>query len=269
MDEIDFDQDPFGEEFELEDVVNKGELNSDISKKGLKDQVRKDPEFNTRNYSQEDIDQLVNYDQERRKTLNFKSNIGEEIEIDENEEVDIDNTFKDYIVYPRISGNSHLKGDKTLIPESQLRKSSKLVEIVDAPKTKKKHSPATVIVNRDDKGDIDNIEVVCECGDRMLLKFEKADLLDLENLKLETERLTPPIPFGLEDENEEEEASVNDKDKKSKNDSPVDDDDFFSSEKPKEEIKEEEEVFEEEFFEEDFGDDIDAKDLDIDLSGII
>lgn len=267
MNEIDLDQDPFGEEFELDDVINKSELNSDVSKKGLESAVRKDPEFDTKSFSQDDIDQLVNYDQERRKKLSFESKLNEEIQFDPNDKKDLENTFKDYIVYPRISGNSNLKGGETIIRESQLKRTSRTVEIVDAPKVKE-HSPATVVVNRDDRGDIDNIEVVCECGDRILLKFEKADLLDLEKLKLETERLTTPVPFSLE--NAKEEIKVKKEQKESKTNPFGDDDDFFNvdgednSSKSKK-IEEEEE----EFFDEDFGGDISTDGLDIDLSGIL
>lgn len=266
MNEIDLDQDPFGEEFELDDVINKGELNSNISKKGLESAVRKDPEFDTKSFSQDDIDQLVNYDQERRKRLSFESKLNDEIQFNPNEKKDLVNTFKDYIVYPRISGNSNIKGGETIIRESQLKKTSRTVEIVDAPKVKE-HSPATVVVNRDDRGDLDNIEIVCECGDRILLKFEKADLLDLEKLKLETERLTTPIPFGLE--NAKEEVKVK-KDKKEIKSNPFgDDDDFFNVDEDTSSKSKKIEEEEEEFFDEDFGGSISTEGLDIDLSGIL
>lgn len=261
MDEVDFFDDPFGEEFDSTDVINKGELKSDIATKGLKEQVRKDPEFNTRNFSQSDIDQLVNYDHERRKRLAFKSNLGEEISINPKEKTDLENQFRDFIVYPRISGNSQLRGDSILIPESQLKKSEKIVEIIDAPKTDPKHNPATVVVNRDENGDIDNINIICECGDRILLKFEKADLLDLDKLKLETQKLTTPVPFNLENSKgalstQFEDDFLSDDDEK----------EFFNFGEEKKNKKAE---IEEEFFDDNFGGDINVEGLDIDLSGIL
>lgn len=271
MDDFELDLDPFTEEFDSTDVINKGELKTDVGSKGIKEQIRKDPDFNTKDFSQDDIDQLVNYDHERRKKLSFQSNLGQEIEIT-NKETDLENNFRDYIVYPKISGNSLLRGDKILIPEKHLKKSSKSVEIVDAPKVRNRHSPATIVVNRDDSGDIDNIEVVCNCGDRILLKFEKADLLDLEKLKLETERISKPIPFSYENDEEEYMKHKNSSSKsKQTNNEENFDDDFFgdesfgnttNSEKPAK-------IEEEEFFDDDFGGDIDVNSLGIDLTGIM
>jgi hypothetical protein len=267
MDEFEFDEEnPFGEEFELDDVINKGELNSPIAKKGLDQSRRTDPEFNTRGYSQSDIDQLVNYDQERRKKLNFKSRLNDEIDLEAAHQEELENSFKDYLVYPRISGQSQMRGDKTLIPNSHVVKSDKFVEIVDAPKLKKKHSPATIIVNRDEAGDIDNVEIVCDCGDRILLKFEKTDPFDLEKTKLETEKISGPVPFEFDEE------SPIDVDNKQDTISEINnDDDFFSSDAtPSKKIDKVEEV-EEEFFDEDFGsdEDLDLGNIGIDLSGIV
>lgn len=268
MEEFEIEGNPFEEEFDSEDVINRDELQSSISKKDLDKQRRTDPEFNTKGYTQKDIDQLVNYDQERRKQLAFKSKMSDEIDLDVDENTQLENEFKDFLVYPRISGNSKLRGDKTLIPSSNVVKSDKIVEIVDAPKTKSKHSPATILVNRDEVGDIDNIEIVCTCGDRILLKFEKSDHLDAENTKLETEVLSGPLPF--DDDDVKEESNVKSKKEKSKVEEINEDDDFFTSEKKgeKESLKENK-VEEEEFFEEDFG--VDDSELDlggIDLSGI-
>lgn len=267
MDEFDFDdENPFGEEFELDDVINKGELNSSISKKGLESSRRTDPEFSTKGYSQSDIDQLVNYDQERRKEISFKKQLNEEIDLSEDNNEVLENSFKDFLVYPRISGKSQMRGDKTLIPNSHVVKSTKVVEIVDAPKTKKKHNPATILVNRDEVGDIDNVEIVCECGDRILLKFEKVDVFDLEKTKLETERLSGPVPFEF-DEEEQESENTN----KSKVSSINEDDDFFGSDAPKNKKIEKKAEPEEEFFDEDFGsdEDLDLGNIGIDLSGIM
>lgn len=267
MDEFEFDEEnPFGEEFDLDDVINKGELNSPISKKGLDNNRRTDPEFSTKGYTQSDIDQLVNYDQERRKEISFKKQLNDEIDLNDEENEVVENTFKDFLVYPRISGKSQLRGDMTLIPNSHVVKSDKVVEIVDAPKTKKKHNPATILVNRDEIGDIDNVEIVCECGDRILLKFEKVDVFDLEKTKLETERLSGPIPFELDDEKQNKE-NLN----KSTVSSINEDNDFFGSDAPKNKKIEKKEESEEEFFDEDFGsdEDLDLGNLGIDLSGIM
>ena len=268
MEEFEIEGNPFEEEFDSNDVINKDELGSSISKKDLEKQRRIDPEFNTKGYSQKDIDQLVNYDQERRKQLSFKKKLNDDIDLEDENNTQLENDFKDFLVYPRISGNSKLRGDKTLIPSSNVVKSDKLVEIVDAPKSKSKHSPATILVNRDEIGDIDNIEIVCQCGDRILLKFEKSDHLDAEKTKLETEVLSGPLPFD-EDEHKTESKTTSKK-KKSKVEEINADDDFFATDNKDEmNSKSEKNVQEEEFFEEDFGVDEDELDLGgIDLSGI-
>ncbi len=263
MEEFELEGNPFEEEFDSNDVINKQELGSNISKKGLEKERRTDPEFNTKGFNQKDIDQLVNYDQERRKSISFKPELNDSIDVSEKHEEKLENEFRDFLVYPRISGNSHLRGNRSLIPSSNVVKSQKMVEIVDAPKTKSKHNPATILVNRDETGDIDNIEIVCNCGDRILFKFDKIDHLDDEITKLETQKLSGPIPF--EHNNELENKQV--KETKIKQNT----DDFFEEENTKtDEIKsKKDQEPEDEFFEEDFG--IDESDLDfggIDLSGI-
>lgn len=264
MEDFEIEDNPFDEVFDSNDVINKQELGSSISKKGLDNERRTDPDFNTKGFSQNDIDQLVNYDQERRKTLSFKKVLNDEIDLSDEHQTQLENEFKDFLVYPRISGTSHLKGDKTIIPSSNVVKSNKIVEIVDAPKTKIKHNPATILVNRDETGDIDNIEIVCNCGDRILLKFDKYDHLDDELTKLETERLSGPLPFEEQDEHSHNHHNEPDDVQ----------DEFFEEDKSNKNKKEEkkskpEKKPEEEFFEEDFG--VDDSELDfggIDLSGI-
>lgn len=266
MDEFEFDdENPFGEEFELDDVINKGEINSNISKKGINNTRRTDPEFSTKGYSQSDIDQLVNYDQERRKEISFKRELNEEIDLKDENHEKLENSFKDFLIYPRISGKSQMRGDKTIIPNSNVVKSDKRVEIVDAPKTKKKHNPSTILVNRDEIGDIDNVEIICECGDRILLKFEKVDVFDLEKTKLETERISGPVPFELDDV----ESSQN-KTNKPKKPNINEDEDFFSSDAPNSKKVDNKPELIEEFFDDNFGndDELDLDNIGIDLSGI-
>jgi hypothetical protein len=264
MEDFELEDNPFDEVFDSNDVINKQELGSTISKKGLDKERITDPEFNTKGFSQSDIDQLVNYDQERRKTLSFKKVLNEEIDLSDERQTQLENEFKDFLVYPRISGTSHLKGDKTIIPSSNVVKSNKIVEIVDAPKTKLKHNPATILVNRDETGDIDNIEIVCNCGDRILLKFDKFDHLDDELTKLETERLSGPLPFEEQDEHHHHHEI----EKENEEDAFFEEDNSNKNKKVEKKAKVEKES-EEEFFEEDFG--VDDTELDfggIDLSGI-
>ncbi len=83
-------------------------------------------------------------------------------------------SFLDYVSANVISGNKVKKYSDTYIPEEFVPDvEPKKLEIIDlnsfAGKEIKKTS---VLINRDENGEIDSLEVLCKCGERTLIKFD-------------------------------------------------------------------------------------------------
>lgn len=259
---------PFDEEFELSDVVNKGEIDSGISQKKIYE--KKDPNFLKDKLSQDDLDKIINYDNQKRKKNLFKNKINDELELEEGE-FDKINNFKDFLLAPVISGKGGLKGDAHIYPQSKVIKSDKRVEITSTPADKtRKHDKASVIVNRDESGDLENIEILCACGEMILLKFDQVDnLAKEETTKILSKKIDDPIPFGEESKFEDIEKgslTTGDRDDEfiNENIDAIDDDPFELKEEKSESIEDSDENWES-----DFG--VDDEELnmgDIDLSGI-
>lgn len=260
--------DPFAEEFDNEDVINKSELDSEISKKDVEvpDQGGLGLKF-----SDEDIERIVGYDENRRKNIAFKDEVTEEVKIDPNMKTDIDNQFADFLQAPRISGRGKLKGDAHVYQNQNINDTGHVIEIVGAPNSDKKHGAATIAVNRDDSGEVDHIEIICTCGERIMLKFDYTDNLAGEQTKIFNPQVAPN-PFHIDAQKE----ALNDYDKDLFEE---DDNSFFesnseletglavtdSSREPTQESIEEEEIV----WDTDFGVDDGELDMgDIDLSGI-
>jgi len=199
--------DPFGEEFSDSDVIGRKDQEIiDEQAKGSRVIKKEEAEgrdtkaFELGGFSQKDIDQLVSYDNERRKQISFKNEIDDEIDLDV-EKPDSVNNFKDFIVAPQISGNNKkIKGDATIYPSNLVHKTGHKTEILDHPFKERDHKEkAAVIINRDESGDVDNIEIVCSCGERVLLKFNVTDVNDTELTRSEYKKIEEPDPFDLND----------------------------------------------------------------------
>ncbi len=204
---LDLDFNPFEEEFSDSDVV--GRKDQDIIDKQEKDSpvIKKEEvsgdegkAFEFAGFSQTDIDQLVSYDEQRRKKIAFENKLDENINLNIGKRDD-ENNFRDFIVAPKISGsNKTIKGDARIYPASLVHKTGERTEISDHPfKERGAKEKSAVIINRDETGDVDNIEIVCSCGERVLLKFNVTKDQDLELTKTEYRKIDKAIPFSSED----------------------------------------------------------------------
>ena len=203
-DNFDSTFDPFGEEFDGDDVINRGDIAEiESKKKGDKAEIiksedyerRKDPEFPEDKFTQDDLDKIIQYDDERRKKIAFQSKLDENLPITD-EDPDLNNNFKDYIVAPQISGTSKFRLKSNRFEANKLRDSGIKTEITDDPHLfRDDHEKATILVNRDEKGDVDNIEIICTCGERILMKFDFAEVFDDVLTQQKIERVEEPRPF--------------------------------------------------------------------------
>jgi uncharacterized protein (DUF433 family) len=195
---------PFGEEFSKADVVNKDSL----EKKSI-------PPL-----TPEDIEKLIAYDEQKRLQRNFKTSVDlqssglispetilERFNLSENElfealslaederlksifkesyqldkedaiarELYMRGHFKDFLQLPKITGQKHSEFQSNIIKSESINKKSKKIEITDDPNFKdNRHSTTSVVVNRDESGELESIEVHCKCGERTLIKFDYFD----------------------------------------------------------------------------------------------
>lgn len=91
--------------------------------------------------------------------------------------------FKDFMVLKNIAGRTKTVSSSDHIPSEVLIDHGDVVEISDNPDpmntTEKRTS---VIVHRDQYGEIKNIEVLCKCGERTVIRLELEDELGQEDV---------------------------------------------------------------------------------------
>ncbi len=165
---------PFGEEFDKEDVVNSPD------------------EKLVKKITQDDIDHLVAYDDERRKDIsfiersfNFPGMENKEMSIDEA----LRKNFNDFLIAPKISGDNKRPIHTNRLPADHINQGEGVVEILEDKEFldhDREHS--SVILNRSPEGELENIEILCKCGEKTLIKFDYAED-DMELTELEGKKL--------------------------------------------------------------------------------
>ncbi len=171
------ENEPFGEEFEKEDVVNSPEKNSD------------------KKITPEDIDRLVAYDDERRKEISFIERSYESMGLEERElSIDeaLQKNFNDFLIAPKISGDNTKPIHANRLPADHIKEGEGVVEILeDKEFLDHENEHSSVILNRSPEGELENIEILCKCGEKTLIKFDYAEddmeLTELEGKKLREE----------------------------------------------------------------------------------
>lgn len=206
-DDIVSDDNPFGEEFDVVDVVNKGDI---IKKEALpdiesppideeahenlpeesqfeiEDDIESDNELDLESLMQYDedkhkedafdetmgssldVDSLMNYDEDKRKDKYFEYHEGVSSEPD-SEQLILQKNFKDFLIARKISGNLSGVGEKAVIREERIRNMDSKVEIKDEFD---EHEQTNVVLHKNPNGDITMIEVFCKCGEKTLIKFD-------------------------------------------------------------------------------------------------
>lgn len=89
--------------------------------------------------------------------------------------------FRDYIKVPKISGKLNKFSERNLLKKEEIKPTGKKLEIVDnLPKGLNPKSKTSILINRDINGEIESIEVMCKCGERTLISFDYSDISDEE-----------------------------------------------------------------------------------------
>ncbi len=99
--------------------------------------------------------------------------------------------FKDFIELPTISGNAGNSTHGNLIPSELVKKSGRKLQISDEPPFSDiEEKASSVVVNRNEYGEIESIEVYCKCGERTIIRL---DYVDEEDPEL-TESMNDAVP---------------------------------------------------------------------------
>ena len=155
----DLDEDPFGEEFDREDVVN--------TKISVEDDSDSDDEL-----PDVDVDSILNYDEEKRKTDYFENQFSSENEDKADEEI-LQKNFRDFLVVKKITGRFEGIGSDSRIPGERIIDSGKSIELSDDPNHEvKSDKKTTIAVHRNENGDISFIEVICSCGEKTTIALD-------------------------------------------------------------------------------------------------
>lgn len=144
--------------------------------------------------TQNELEALLKLEDDDRKKTKFERIIQSD---DQDVEDYLQEKFKDYIVYPKMSGNTESLPEQNLIPGEYVEKSDRQVEITDDPNTIENEHRTSIEIDRDENGDIESITVFCKCGERTFIKFDYDDSEETESPLLQPQ--TRVSSFKLEE----------------------------------------------------------------------
>lgn len=121
-----------------------------------------------------EVDDLVNYDEEKHKDKHFKYEFNDDYDKDEDERVK--ESFRDFLNIPKISGLNKGFSDQNKIPYNYVKKTHKHVEIKDLPIEGKDMDDktghySTIILHKNEEDELTSIDVVCSCGNLTKVQF--------------------------------------------------------------------------------------------------
>ena len=191
---------PFSDEFDKSDVINKEHDNSGLIDKNSENYECYLAEILGKAEESLDLDSIENYDEgvinqkkfkslsddpsikridtiddDLRKELSFRNyNTREEEESMTDQEI-LRQNFKDFLILRNISGELSGISHTNKIPEDKIRDTNKSIVIEDDPNIsetdEKKHS-SSVVLYRNELEEIEYIEVMCSCGQKTVIEFD-------------------------------------------------------------------------------------------------
>ena len=183
-------KDIFGEEFNQVDVVNKNVVKVQHA------------EDNEKIIELDKMD-LIQFYEERYKKESFEYQFVE-MKQDKLDNIDelLRENFKDFLVYKKLAGNLSGLTHANRIPQERIRTSQKSVEVKDEKDDK--HETKQIITHRNKFDEVDFIEVICNCGETTVIRFDYDDTADYEeedkkNLYVEEKEHVDPIHNEAED----------------------------------------------------------------------
>ena len=204
--DYDYDEDLFSEEFSTDDIVD-SKSDEEILEEFLEDDqpnvIKKDTPEN-RDGKLVELNDLLNYSEDKRKEKYFRFEWGAEFQVEEDARLQAG--FKDFLNAPKISGVQHGYTDANKIPHDKVNKTTNSVQIKDMqesdsdePESKKFQSHySTIIINKNSEDEISGIDVICNCGNRTRIEFDydgnlKYDAINEHNIIIKDPSKDPTV----------------------------------------------------------------------------
>jgi hypothetical protein len=183
-------KDIFEEKFNHVDVINKNVVKVEHAKDNEK-------------IVELDKMDLIQFYEERFKKDSFEYQF---VEMKDEKKDSIDSllkeNFKDFLIYKKLAGNLSGINHSTRIPSERLNQSNKTVEVKDDKDIK--HQSKQIITHRNKYDEVDYIEVICNCGETTIIRFDYDENADYEeedkkNLYIEEKEIVEPIENQTEE----------------------------------------------------------------------
>jgi hypothetical protein len=116
----------------------------------------------------------------------------------------LEKQFDPLVKAPLIEFKKNASIESNLLEPDMIKKNKKFVEITQAPSINNDeitHETSSVEITRDENGEIENIVVVCKCGEKTLIRFDYSD----ENTA--AEQNMPELDDFLNEEHQEHEET--------------------------------------------------------------
>lgn len=196
-------ENPFPEEFDPKDVVNKKpktepkpkidvDTLDNYNEESVKDEkfsydfnkAEADKNNIANDPAKFDLDTLDNYNEEDVQQKHFHFEYESEDFTEEDER--LQQGFKDFLIARKISGREHGYADANRIPGDKLIQHGEIVEINDDPRIEDEatHNASTVVVHRNEAGEIVFLDVICSCGRNTLIKLDFENTIEKDDVEL-------------------------------------------------------------------------------------
>lgn len=159
--------DPFKEEFDSENIINRDEEKTVYKKEDIEELKKKKVE----------VEDIITYSDDERKKNSFNELFQKHPNADIEDNLDrIRKSFKDFLNAPKISGKVPGFSSKKALPSNVIKNSGQKVTIID--KWQDKHNEndnSTVVMHKNPDGEILSIEIICSCGKKTLVEIDYSD----------------------------------------------------------------------------------------------
>ncbi len=156
---------PFEEEFNRDDVVNRYNQNDENNDK-----------TSPNNSKEINIDVLLKYSEEDYLTRKFKDEFSNDsiTSTPTDEELLLKKNFKDFLILPNISGKLSGIANSNRIPSENVKQDTGFIEISDDMPDETNHNSgnSTMLINRNSRNEITSIEILCKCGERTVINLD-------------------------------------------------------------------------------------------------
>lgn len=150
------EQSPFSEEFDKKMVVNKEQ-----------------PGTPKKEISDEELIEILSMSEDERKKAGFKKIIkGDPEDFEQPTDEILKKRFRDYIQLEAITGKDEDIPHTDRIPANKIKDSGYTLEILDDPAANDEEQHSSVFVHKNDKDEIELIEVVCSCGKKTFISVQ-------------------------------------------------------------------------------------------------